>query len=60
MLHSGDTFEIRARAARNSELRRLAKAVTSYFWSQGPSRPARQQGQMDGANDHHVSISRVA
>lgn len=37
MLHTGDTYETRARAARNRELRSLTRALTGFlFGRNGP------------------------
>ncbi|MET1415077.1 hypothetical protein ABVF61_22590 [Roseibium sp. HPY-6] len=38
MLHTGNIYETRARAARNRELRALAKAVAGLFFAAAPSR----------------------
>lgn len=44
MFHSGDIYEIRARASRHQELRRLARAITGLFHRAAPCTPVRKPG----------------
>lgn len=41
MIHTGDIYETRARAARNKELRGLARAVTNFLFGGAPTRQSR-------------------
>ncbi|WP_269582651.1 hypothetical protein [Roseibium sp. Sym1] len=63
MFHSGDIYEIRARASRHQELRRLARAITGLFHRAAPlhSGPeTRSFGQTDCANDPALTARRAA
>ncbi|MHA7773291.1 hypothetical protein [Roseibium sp. M-1] len=54
MLHTGDMFEARARAARHQELRRLARAIHTLMVRHGTSRAIPDTRPMSGieiAND---------
>ena len=48
MIHTGNIYETRARAARNKELRGLARAVTNFLFG---SAADRQTGRKAPAND---------
>ncbi|MEM8701956.1 MAG: hypothetical protein AAGF82_09040 [Pseudomonadota bacterium] len=48
MIHTGNIYETRARAARNKELRGLARAVTNFLFGGAPNR---QAGRKTPAND---------
>ncbi len=62
MMHTGDQYEARARAARHHELRRLTKAVAGFlFGMEAPvtGRMTRPE-QFECANDRTCGKSRAA
>ncbi|WP_434052388.1 MAG: hypothetical protein RDA78_24535 [Roseibium sp.] len=48
MIHTGNIYETRARAARNKELRGLARVVTNFLFGGAPNRQTRRNAP---AND---------
>lgn len=62
MFHTGDIYEIRARAERHRELRRLRKTLTGFLFRSAkpePETPALSR-DLDCANDRTIGKSRVA
>ncbi|MEL7525404.1 MAG: hypothetical protein AAFN16_06535 [Pseudomonadota bacterium] len=43
MIHTGNIYETRARAARNKELRGLARAVANFLFGGAPNPQARRK-----------------
>ncbi|MEP1930952.1 MAG: hypothetical protein ABJN98_02580 [Roseibium sp.] len=63
MFHTGDEFEIRARAARNCEIRALGRALTGFFFRTQSSNKRSKAAQLDTiecANDVTATTKRAA
>jgi len=62
MMHSGDTYEIRARLERHRELRRLTRCVTGFlFRTSAPERQTRSfPADLGCANDGTLVKGRAA
>ncbi|QFT32748.1 hypothetical protein FIV00_19820 [Labrenzia sp. THAF82] len=62
MLHTGDIYEIRARAARNEGLRQLVSALTGFLVrsTSRETHRADRSFKFENANDSVVEIKRVA
>lgn len=63
MFHSGDIYEIRARASRHQELRRLARAISGLFHRRDRLQTGQQTlslGGIDCANDQALTTHRAA
>ncbi|WP_298814554.1 hypothetical protein [uncultured Roseibium sp.] len=61
MLHTGDSYELRARSIRNQELRRLAGVVSRFLFRSTSSKHAQKRFEgLQGANDLNVEIHRAA
>ena len=63
MMHTGNIYEQRARAARNRELRALANAVSSFFFGAAPSKSLRRgvpANDVDFAKEQRPRNNRAA
>ncbi|QFT32749.1 hypothetical protein K1718_18115 [Roseibium porphyridii] len=61
MLHTGDSYELRARSLRNQELRRLTDVFSRFLFRSTSSKRAHKRfEELQGANDLSVEVHRAA